>query len=163
MTIGHNEDPTEFIVSKKLDSEILIFEISFDCIYKSHSPSLNIKIDDEEIIPKLSLGINHLSFSKDLCFGPHCLKIIRQGSTVDDPTQMIILQKLKIDGIDCQNLVWNSGEFTPVYPEPWATQQKELGIKLQDNIIGETHFGHDGTWSLHFVSPFYQYLINRAD
>lgn len=163
MTIGQTEDLTEFIVSVKSDSEILIFEFSLDCIYETHRPGLVIKIDDEEIVPVLSLGQNHLSFSQNLSFGSHCLQITKQGSTINDPKQMIILRTLRIDGIDCQNLVWNSGEFRPIYPEPWATQQTNLGIKLENKIIGETHFGHDGTWSLHFVSPFYQYLIDRAE
>ena len=151
-------------MSTKSDSEILIFEISLDCIYEKHSPNLIVKIDnDEEIISVLSLGYNHFSFSKDLSFGSHYLQMERRGCNIDDPKQMIVLQTLRIDGIDCQNLIWNSGEFCPIYPEPWATQQINLGIKLEDKIIGETHFGHNGTWSLHFVSPFYQYLIDRAE
>jgi len=163
LIIGQNEDPTEFIVSVKSDSEILVFEISFDCLYEKHSPSLAFKIDNEEIVPTLSLGRNHFSFSRNLCFGSHCLQMTKQGSTINDPKQMIVLRALRIDGIDCQNLIWNSGEFCPIYPEPWATQQTNLGVKLENKIIGDTHFGHDGTWSLHFVSPFYQYLIDRSE
>jgi len=163
LTFGLNEDPTDFIMSAKVDSEILIFEISFDCIYDKHSPNLTFKIDNEEIVPALSLGRNYFSFNRNLCFGPHCLQMKRQGSTIDDLKQMIILRTLRIDGINCQNLIWNSGEFCPIYPEPWATQQTNLGVKLENKIIGDTHFGHNGTWSLHFVSPFYQYLIDQSE
>lgn len=146
----------------KSDQETLIFEIGVVCVYLHIKPKMQLSIDKESISCTLDQGQNMIVFSKDLSFGAHELSIQKTGSSIFDASQMIIIDQIKIDGIDCQNFIWNSSRFCPVYPEPWASQQHELGVILQKNIVGETHLGHDGIWTLEFKSPFYQFLIDRS-
>ena len=42
--------------------------------------------------------------------------------------QMLHIKSMEIDEIDIGLLVYE-GVYTPNYPEPWATQQAEAGIK----------------------------------
>ena len=58
------------------------------------------------------------------------------------------------------SLLYN-GVYTPIYPEPWATQQKNNGIELPESITNSPDLGHNGTWSLSFTSPFYMWLLEN--
>ena len=53
------------------------------------------------------------------------------------------------------------GVYTPTYPEPWATQQKEEGIDLPKSFKNVTQMGHNGVWSFEFQSPFYMWLLEN--
>ena len=65
-----------------------------------------------------------------------------------------------LDEIDIGGLVYE-GVYTPTYPEPWATQQKEEGIDLPKSFKNVTQMGHNGVWSFEFQSPFYMWLLEN--
>lgn len=103
------------------------------------------------------------------CGVDHQLWIARQGKSQDqcipDPNggmkdQMIRLLKVCIDGINVQNKVWHTSWFDPDYDPEWQAENLAQGIELEQHIIGETWWGHNGVWRLNFASPFYRYMIN---
>jgi hypothetical protein len=74
--------------------------------------------------------------------------------------QMLHIKGIEIDEIDIGALVYE-GVYTPHYPEPWATQQRESGVELQESFKNVTAMGHNGTWKFKFTSPFYMWLLEN--
>ena len=74
--------------------------------------------------------------------------------------QLLNIKSIHIDDIDIGALIYE-GEFTPTYPEPWATQQREAGNVLKEKFKQCTKMGHDGEWRLQFSSPFYMWLLEN--
>jgi hypothetical protein len=70
------------------------------------------------------------------------------------------IKSIEIDEIDLGALVYE-GTYTPDYPEPWATQQRESGADLQESFKNVTRMGHNGTWQFKFTSPFYMWLLEN--
>ena len=74
--------------------------------------------------------------------------------------QLLHIKKIEIDEIDIGPLVY-VGVYTPQYPEPWATQQRNSGNELKKTFKNVTQMGHIGEWKLTFVSPFYMWLLEN--
>ena len=78
-----------------------------------------------------------------------------KGDIIKD--QLLHIKAMEIDEIDVGALVFE-GVYTPKYPEPWATQQREAGTELPESFKNVIQMGHDGTWRFKFESPFYMWL-----
>jgi hypothetical protein len=74
--------------------------------------------------------------------------------------QLLNIKSIEIDEIDIGALVYE-GIYTPEYPEPWATQQREAGTELKESFKNVTQIGHNGTWRFKFSSPFYMWLLEN--
>ena len=74
--------------------------------------------------------------------------------------QLLNIKTIEIDEIDIGALVYE-GEYTPTYPEPWATQQRESGNDLKDSVKNVTRMGFNGQWEFKFGSPFYMWLLEN--
>ena len=74
--------------------------------------------------------------------------------------QLLHIKSIEIDEVDIGGLVYE-GVYTPAYPEPWATQQKEAGVELEKSFKNVTQIGHNGTWEFKFVTPFYMWLLEN--
>jgi hypothetical protein len=96
------------------------------------------------------------------------LIIQRSGKTPDQTKitqgldQVLYIDSLAIDSTQIDSLLHTHSVFTPDYPEPWASQQRALGMPLAETIVGENILGHNGMWCLKFTSPFYQYLFTTV-
>ena len=84
--------------------------------------------------------------------------VVENGEIVKD--QLLNIKSIEIDEIDIGGLVYE-GVYTPEYPEPWATQQRQSGTKMPESFKNVTKMGHNGTWSLQFESPFYMWLLEN--
>jgi hypothetical protein len=153
-----------------MTQEIIEFELHLISEYWNKPPLARIAVDDTEyfndLVPKgtyIVKFIHTCDFNK-----PHRLTLTRTGK--DDSQcktlpngkkldQNLTLAKLKVDGIDIQNIVWSQSINIANYPEPWATEQRAAGNILEDKAIGVTTFGHNGTWYLDFTSPFYVFIM----
>ena len=74
--------------------------------------------------------------------------------------QLLNIKSIEIDEIDIGALVYE-GKYTPEYPEPWATQQREAGTELKESFKNVTRMGHNGNWTFKFSSPFYMWLLEN--
>jgi hypothetical protein len=74
--------------------------------------------------------------------------------------QLLHIKSMEIDEIDVGALVYE-GLYTPDYPEPWASQQRQAGVELQESFKNVTCIGHNGTWQFKFNSPFYMWLLEN--
>ena len=84
--------------------------------------------------------------------------ILTDGKITKD--QLLHIKSIEIDEIELGNLVFE-GIYQPEYPEPWASQQAEAGIKLPKTLKNITKMGHNGTWAFTFTSPFYMWLLEN--
>ena len=84
--------------------------------------------------------------------------INEKGDILKD--QLLNIKSIEIDEIDIGALVYE-GVYTPEYPEPWATQQRESGNDLKDSFKNVTKMGFNGTWNFKFKSPFYMWLLEN--
>ena len=84
--------------------------------------------------------------------------INEKGDILKD--QLLHIKSINIDEIDIGALVFD-GVYTPTYPEPWATQQRESGNDLKDSFKNVTSMGFDGEWKFSFTSPFYMWLLEN--
>jgi len=82
----------------------------------------------------------------------------QQGNITKD--QMLYIKSISIDEIDIGALVYE-GVYTPKYPEPWATQQRESGQDLKDSFKNVTQMGFNGEWKFTFSAPFYMWLLEN--
>ena len=80
------------------------------------------------------------------------------GKIVKD--QLLHIKDIEIDEVGIGGLIYE-GVYTPEYPEPWATQQRESGNDLKDSFKNVTQMGHNGTWNFKFGSPFYMWLLEN--
>ena len=84
--------------------------------------------------------------------------VVENGQIIKD--QLLHIKSIEIDEIDIGALVY-SGLYTPQYPEPWASQQRQAGNALPESFKNVTAMGHNGRWELGFASPFYMWLLEN--
>ena len=160
-----------FVPAPEPTSEIIWFDLRFAASYWNQPPWVRILVDNDLMFDgAISQEQQQVLFQKKLEFGQHTITIVRTGKTADQTkqlddnsfaTQTLELTRLQIDRTDVRNLIWHDSIYTPEYPEPWASQQKELGIQLEPQVKGELLFGHNGTWTFDFSSPFYMFMVDR--
>lgn len=151
--------------------ETITFEFFLDAQYWDKPAEIEICIDDvSKFKGSLKKQKNHITVVHTFKLNTkHVLKLIRSGKTddqvrilngvvVDDQT--LIIDKVVVDGVDIRNIVFSKSYTEPLYPEPWATEQKSNGIILEKYILGNTHFGHNAIWYLEFFNPFYLYIMD---
>ena len=99
----------------------------------------------------------------------YSLDIIRTGkpdqeTVLENDTiikdQLLNIKYVEIDEIDLGALLFE-GVYTPEYPEPWATQQRDKGVSLPKSFKNVTQMGHNGVWAFKFTSPFYMWLLEN--
>ena len=114
---------------------------------------------------------NVIEFEQECTEGEKCELIInRSGKTKGQAVinengdvlkdQLLHIKGIEIDEIDLGALVY-AGLYTPEYPEPWASQQRQAGVELRESFKNVTVMGHDGKWSFKFESPFYMWLLEN--
>ena len=112
-----------------------------------------------------------IEFEHEFVDGEKCEMIIKRSGKNKNQTvvndkgdllkdQLLHIKGIEIDEIDIGALVFE-GVYTPEYPEPWASQQRKAGLKLQESFKNVTSMGHDGKWSFKFESPFYMWLLEN--
>ena len=112
-----------------------------------------------------------IEFEAELEEGKDCSLVIKRTNKGKNQTvvnekgdilkdQLLHTKSIEIDDIDIGGLIYE-GVYRPKYPEPWATQQKNAGVELQESFKNVTKMGHDGEWKFTFSSPFYMWLLEN--
>ena len=156
-------------------TEKLKFKLELYATMWDLPPVAEIKLDDRSYFKSEINGTEQdptkIEFEADLSEGSEYSLIIERtgkkpGRTIVDKEgniikdQLLHIKSIEIDEINIGALVFE-GVYTPVYPEPWATQQHESGVDLKDSFTNVTQLGFDGKWVLKFESPFYMWLLEN--
>lgn len=75
-----------------------------------------------------------------------------------DQDMAVIIDQVEFFGISDPKFIWQ-GVYTPIYPEPWASQQQSLAKEL----VGQTYMGWNGTWRLDFTLPVFTWMHKTLD
>jgi len=71
--------------------------------------------------------------------------------------EAVIVESVSFFGIADPKFAW-SGVYTPVYPEPWATEQQDQGVVLKPQLCPHTYLGWPGKWTLTFTVPVFTWI-----
>ena len=138
-------------------------------------PVAEILIDDKSFVTKEITGSEStpdiIEFEHEFTEGGDYSLIIKRSNKTKNQTvlngegdiikdQLLHIKSIEIDEIDIGSLVYE-GIYTPDYPEPWATQQRQTGNELRESFKNVTQMGHNGTWRFTFSSPFYMWLLEN--
>jgi hypothetical protein len=156
-------------------TEKLKFKLELYAEMWDKPPVAEILINNNSIIKKQITGIEEkpdlIEFEYELEENKDYDLIIKRSGKDKNQTvindkgdilkdQLLNIKSIEIDEIDIASLVYE-GEYTPEYPEPWATQQRESGNDLKDSFKNVTKMGFNGTWKIRFASPFYMWLLEN--
>lgn len=149
-------------------NEEIKFEIAFKTVWWRDPPKAAVYIDDCEKFNSTVPDNLIVRFAHTLNFTDHELSIVRTGKDNSQVRlteqgyqgQDLIIDWIKIDGVNIRDLIWTNSVYQPEYPEPWASQERLSGVQLEQYVQGETHLGHNGTWRLKFSSPFYRFFMD---
>ena len=155
-------------------TEKLKFKLELYAEYWDKKPIVNILINDQSHFNQEITGTEKqptvIEFEHELTEGEKYSLIIerlgkdRRQTVIENgqitKDQLLHIKSIDIDEIDIGALVYE-GVYTPEYPEPWATQQKQAGKELPNSFKNVTTIGHNGRWQLDFESPFYMWLLEN--
>ncbi len=156
-------------------TEKLKFKIELYATMWNKPPHAEIMINDKSFFKGDITGTeekpNIIEFEQERVEGEESsLSIHRSGkgkyeTVVNDKgdilkDQLLNIKSIEIDEIDIGALVYE-GVYTPDYPEPWATQQRDAGVVLEKTSKNVTQMGHNGVWTFSFTSPFYMWLLEN--
>ena len=71
----------------------------------------------------------------------------------------VVIESVSFFGIQDPKFVW-TGIYEPNYPEPWATEQKEKGVVLKQQLTNQTYRAWNGKWTLTFTVPVFTWIHN---
>jgi hypothetical protein len=71
--------------------------------------------------------------------------------------EAVIVESVSFFGISDPKFAW-AGVYTPVYPEPWATEQQDQGVVLKPQLCPHTYLGWPGKWILTFDVPVFTWV-----
>jgi hypothetical protein len=71
--------------------------------------------------------------------------------------EAVVVESVSFFGIEDPKFAW-AGVYTPVYPEPWATEQRDQGVVLKPQLCPHTYLGWNGKWTLTFTVPVFTWI-----
>jgi hypothetical protein len=136
-------------------------EIVLKPIWHQDPPVIAVGLD--KLGPKQELGkLQRFSFStvaKDLC----TLMVEFYNKTDNDTVtelgldKAVVIESVRIFGIEDPRFVWK-GNYQPIYPEPWASEQKQQGNALDLVLPGHNYLSWNGSWSLQIDVPVFTWI-----
>jgi len=132
-------------------NETITFDINLSVV---GNPIIDIFVDDRKL--------DSTKFTIPLDFGKHNLRIIHSGKTNQTPENFVKINSVTIDGVNIRDILYTDSFNIPEYPEPWATQQQEQGIELEERVLGQTELTFNCEWCLPFTSPFFEFVMKHV-
>jgi hypothetical protein len=71
--------------------------------------------------------------------------------------EAVVIESISFFDIEDPKFAW-AGVYTPVYPEPWATEQQDQGVVLKPHLCPHTYLGWPGKWTLTFDVPVFTWI-----
>jgi len=71
--------------------------------------------------------------------------------------EAVVVESVSFFGITDPKFAW-AGVYEPQYPEPWATQQHDLGVVLKQHLSPHTYLSWPGKWTLTFDVPVFTWI-----
>jgi len=156
-------------------TEKLKFKLELFATMWNKPPHAEIMIDNKSYFAGDITGTENkpdvIEFEHELEEGNEYNLLIKRSNKTNNQTvvneegdilkdQLLHIKSIEIDEIELGALLYE-GVYTPEYPEPWASQQRDSGNELPKTFKNVTQIGHNGEWRFTFESPFYQWLLEN--
>lgn len=122
------------------------------CIFDKANKSVKYKFDIESQTENTIRMHRYGKTNKDT--------VIVDGKTIEDQT--LNIENIIIEKIPLENLL-HLGTFYPDYPEPWATQQRKLGVNLPESETYRSKIYHNGNWYFNFETPIHPWFFSNLN
>ena len=136
-------------------------DLTLQANFWNTSPSISIKLDNK-VIREFNNFVDKqntiISIETDIKDGEHQLVIEQQNKLI----QNTVLEdsKIIIDNISIEPLL-DKAFFYPQYPEPWLSQQKQIGKEPPIKYDYCRILHHNGEWKLNFTSPIHVWFFQN--
>lgn len=87
------------------------------------------------------------------------LEVVFANKPDHDANMAVIIDKIEFFGISDPKFIW-AGIYTPKYPEPWYSQQKEIPLA---ELPQQNYMGWNGKWRLDFSIPVFTWMHNTLN
>ena len=147
-------------------------DITLQADFWNKSPLILVKLDNR-IIKEFNNFVNNqrtnISFDVELADGGHQLIIERLNKSTSDTViedskiikeSTINVVDVVIDNISIEPLL-DKAVFYPLYPEPWFSQQKQIGNEPPSKYEYCRTLSHNGKWELNFTSPIHVWFFQN--
>ena len=131
-------------------------QITLQPHYQTVIPRVFVELDSNQRSQVLK-DTETFVFDLVLDVGQHQLKIWFENKENSDSTTAVEIKDIKIQGVTLDRVKW-AGNYTPIYPEPWATEQRQQGKALPEVIPGGHYLGWLGAYTLDFTVPTFTWL-----
>jgi hypothetical protein len=147
-----------------MDTDLFAFDFVLDLepVYQESPPQVRVTVGNQIIWQDVLSTAEKVEHSQKLPQGLHQLSVELFNKSDLDRTQALILKNLKINGIVDRKFIW-TGIYRPCYPEPWASEQRQLGIDIKEEIVNVDYLGWNGVWKLNFSSPIFTWIHQIQD
>jgi len=71
--------------------------------------------------------------------------------------EAVVVESVSFFGINDPKFAW-AGVYTPDYPEPWASEQRNQDVVLKQHLSPHTYLGWPGKWTLTFDVPVFTWI-----
>ena len=133
-----------------------------------HSDLPQIKIGVDDVLSDVILT-ETTTFNFDVDAVDKCKLIIEFLNKTDQDTipeqnldKAVVIESIDFFGISDPRFVW-SGIYEPTYPEPWATEQRDLGVILIPQLSNTNYLAWNGKWTLTFDVPVFTWIHKVQD
>lgn len=137
-------------------------KITLEPVWHEDPPQVRVGIDQHlETVTLRQTTVFDLDF--DATAGPCNLVVefFNKNSGDTDIKQKldkaVKIQRIEIFGISDARFIY-AGVYRPEYPEPWATEQRDQGIKLEPELHGHSYLGWNGRWTMPFTVPIFTWI-----
>ena len=150
------------------------FDLQLRANFWNNNPSVVIKLNNKTV-ETLNNFVNkqktNISFDVELEHGEHQLVIERMNKSTKDTViedskivkdSTVDIIDVIIDNISIDPLL-DHANFFPKYPEPWLSQQKQIGKEppVSYNYCRTLH--HNGEWKLDFANPVHIWFLQNIN
>lgn len=146
-----------------MPSEELSFQIKLSGTHWNKYPEFSVWLDDQKILSdKIVFDTHTVNFDRDLSEGPHQIKIRLENKTNQDTLlengkivkdMLLNVDDIIIDEISLGNLLWTA--------EYHLDQPQNYQGKIITQLNHCVNLGWNGSYILHFTSPFYRWLLEK--
>ena len=124
-------------------------------------PEITLGIDNEILFQGLLEKTTTFDYNNILSATDHTIWLEFSNKTNQDTTanadQAVELISVEFEKISTDKMIW-AGVYTPIYPEPWASEQQQKGNLLSNTIKSVTYLGWNGRWELTFSVPVFTWI-----
>jgi len=151
----------KFLIDMDTDTHLCVLELTL--VPVGHMPpKVTVFLDTQVVYSDALTREEILLHTVSLPTGQHCLRIDFSDKPDHDQQQAVKIERLAFNGLSDQQFIWR-GIYRPEYPEPWFSQQIQLGRVPEPAITNTDYMGWNGTWSLEITSPIFTWIHRTQD